>query len=299
MEIQYEQNILDFGICEELNNVFIAMENSYHVCFFVFFIINLFSNKPINQLIYFSKSVPLDVPQSFISNIVQKRLEQNRQQDAGEFLIFLLDQLSSELESMNRTDIRQDFELYLKQTIECKNCNHKVYQTVLQSMIFLTISHSSIEKSLSRYLSNEFIDDYKCEKCYNIGVWQENALLGKFPKYFYIQFKIFNNSLEKISNQIEFELEKDIVFFGNQYTLNSIIIHIGSSLRHGHYCAYIRRGKKWFICNDEEVQIADIKKINTSNIYMMCYVDSIEPSNFFVFPSLFFKFKCSFNMHLQ
>lgn len=191
---------------------------------------------------------------------------------------------------MNRTDIRQDFELYLRQTIECKNCNNKVHQMVLQSMIFLTISYSSIQKSLSRYFNNEFIDDYKCEKCKNIGVWQENALSGKLPKYFYVQFKLFNNSLEKISNEIEFELEQDIAFFGNQYTLNSIVIHIGSSLRHGHYCAYIRRGKKWYLCNDEEVQIADIKKINTSNIYMMCYVKSIETSNFFVFPSLFFKF---------
>lgn len=227
--------------------------------------------------------VPLDVPRSFIENIVEKRFELNRQHDSGEFFLYLLEQLSSELKNINRTDICRNFALYLKQSIKCTNCKHEAEHTDVHFIICLTIGHSTIGKSISQYFKKVIIDDFKCEKCSNIGISQELSLAGQLPKQIYFQFKIFNNFLVKIV-QIDFEVEQEIFFFGHQYMLNSIIMHVGSSIQCGHFFAYVRRGKKWYVCDDDKVRIVDIKNINTSNIYMICYENcslntQIDPSN--------------------
>ena len=37
------------------------------------------------------------------------------------------------------------------------------------------------------------------------------------------------------------------------YELFAVIVHLGKSIHHGHYVAYIKRGQDWILFNDEKV----------------------------------------------
>ncbi|BFU23304.1 ubiquitin carboxyl-terminal hydrolase domain containing protein [Entamoeba histolytica HM-1:IMSS-B] len=55
------------------------------------------------------------------------------------------------------------------------------------------------------------------------------------------------------------------------YRLISIIEHRGNQIRRGHYVSYVRRGEKWYFCNDENIQLIDQKDIYDKMAYVLIY----------------------------
>lgn len=56
------------------------------------------------------------------------------------------------------------------------------------------------------------------------------------------------------------------------YRLTSIICHKGSSCLSGHYIAYVRRGSRWFLCNDSLVrEVNEDKVLQQTSAYMLFY----------------------------
>lgn len=94
---------------------------------------------------------------------------------------------------------------------------------------------------------------------------------------------LYNKSNEEISrlkNEIEAltrNLKKEM------YTLFSVIIHDGT-IDFGHYYCYVRKGKEWFLCNDENIRggISSDAVLNHaagdgcshSNAYMLFYANN-------------------------
>lgn len=76
--------------------------------------------------------------------------------------------------------------------------------------------------------------------------------------------------VKKITDEIHvplaMDLEDSLFFHDNddtiRYHLSSFIRHIGgeNSTNSGHYVAYIRKGEKWFLCNDSAIEEVDNKE---------------------------------------
>ena len=63
---------------------------------------------------------------------------------------------------------------------------------------------------------------------------------------------------------------------GKGYHLSSIICHKGSSCTSGHYIAYVRRGNRWFLCNDSLVREVDEAKVLMQKEAYMLFYERVE-----------------------
>lgn len=229
-----------------------------------------------------------------------------RQNDAQEFLTFLLDSLHIGLEhpvkikqkNKKPSDMlrkaHEEWKLYfsekyshiislyffqIKTTMKCPN-NHISTSFSPSSMISLNIHGNCLTDCLNKHFLEE-ITDYKCETCSDSCSKKET--LQYDSKYLFIQLKRFQyseNKTIKICDKINYSTLLNLnpyidVSIQNQglfnYELDGIILHIGSA-NNGHYYAYQKHNNEWFNFDDNIIvkkSIDDV--INDQNAYLLIY----------------------------
>jgi hypothetical protein len=55
------------------------------------------------------------------------------------------------------------------------------------------------------------------------------------------------------------------------YTLVAVLVHKGLSCDRGHYIAYVRKGKDWYLANDEVVTKVDVSEVLKAQAYVLVY----------------------------
>lgn len=163
--------------------------------------------------------------------------------------------------------ISSPFAFELKNTITCCNVTCKHVIDKIDPIQDLQISIGEKSKTLigllNTYFSEEFLTDYKCDKCTKTqGIKRQFSLPVKsLPKHLCIQLKrgILN---KKISTPIEIPLE--FMLYGTEYSIKSFIVHEGNSLFSGHYYAYVKDSSgAWYCYNDTLVEKKEEQDIDT------------------------------------
>lgn len=67
------------------------------------------------------------------------------------------------------------------------------------------------------------------------------------------------------------------------YSIQSVIIHAGDSLAGGHYYAYCKREKGWFLFNDETVVTATWEEILQKQPYIVVLKKEVSQTHTHVF----------------
>jgi ubiquitin C-terminal hydrolase len=49
------------------------------------------------------------------------------------------------------------------------------------------------------------------------------------------------------------------------------MLHLGKHMNEGHYICIVKRNKKWYLCDDEDVKEIPEKKILDGNAYLLFY----------------------------
>ena len=231
--------------------------------------------------------------------IICKHLVHGRQEDAHEFLRFLLDSLEncyllsckikhSSIDSYSKetTPFNQVFGGYMRQEVICLKCGH--VSTTLQHFMDLQLDISQadhIDTALQEYFRRERIGQeenvYKCSLCKQKVPAIKQFKIERPPLVLCLQLKRFNSlgvkddrpvTLSKnlsISKYVRFAAAKGIAV---EYRIVSVINHVGSSPNRGHYTTMGEAGdKKFYVFDDSTVHQTSLLNVLNSSAYVIFY----------------------------
>jgi ubiquitin C-terminal hydrolase len=223
-------------------------------------------------------------PEIFVNSVfsTSKIFRKAIQADAAEFLKFILDKISDELNQLKGQDHTFAFKGRLQTSIECKICKRvsNKEESFFEIDLFFsdeTLNDITLSSMVNRYFSPinlENDDQYFCSNC----ECQRDAILTpsiiEFPQMLIISLKRFeylNGALKKLMHFVDFPSKLSLPNYGSctetlDYFLYACIVHSGSSAEHGHYYTIGRKPEnehhdEWFLFNDSVVEKITHEKI--------------------------------------
>ncbi len=231
-----------------------------------------------------------------------KFMVHGRQEDAHEFLRYLVDSLQRsylssmraskdlDMPSKETTPFNQIFGGYLRQDITCLKCKH-VSTTFQHFMdLLLDIRHvNTIEEALQHHFRQERLGNsadeanmYKCEKCKVKVQARKRCFIEQPPAVLCIQLKRFTLLGGKISKPVRLSHHINMANYINprsnaegspvQYKLVSMITHVGPSPNCGHYTAIGEAGSgQFFQFDDSHVRMIPLGQVLQTASYVVFY----------------------------
>lgn len=219
-------------------------------------------------------------------HIISPTLRPYQQEDAHEFFRTLLSALTMHGRNPRLSSL---FDGLLESSVTCQTCN-KISLTRDRYMdLSLDINSKSIHTlsdALENFTMEETLDaDNKvtCTRCKTKRVVTKGLRLATAPTMLVINYKRFAYDLygrmSRISKNVSFPLRlviKDFMSKANRgkpppYSLVAVLVHKGRSCDRGHYIAYVRKGKDWYLANDEVVTKVDVSEVLNSQAYVLVY----------------------------
>ena len=176
--------------------------------------------------------------------------------------------IQEEIDSQNfyyKTFSNDEITLSLESAV--KNDKSKQYQSI-QDCFDLFFEEESLE------------DPLYCKHCGGPQNFIKNYEINKLPYVLVLalkRFKYNENNNFKLKQLITFPIDNyDIK--GKKYNLFGVVYHYGG-INSGHYvCAVRNKENKWILCDDNVLKEIDVKKVMTSNAYILVYI-SQDPIN--------------------
>ncbi|KXN72283.1 cysteine proteinase [Conidiobolus coronatus NRRL 28638] len=250
---------------------------------------------------YYSDNFTPISPTNFLHKLwsTSKHLAGYHEHDAHELLMAVLNRLHEEDENHSSNSleckciIHQTFSGVLKSEVTCEACN----TTTSTSDPFLDLSLHiedsnngegfTLHDCLMKYIHPEPLppDSYNCSSCNKPRQATKQMKLSKLPKVLCIQFKRFSQypTPSKIDTPIQLPKYLDLLQYSHsneestpglspyQYQLFAVVNHIGS-LDTGHYVNYCWNRNRWYLFNDQEIQLANDEEVYNSNPYLCFYM---------------------------
>ena len=243
----------------------------------------------------------------------------NIQCDAQEFLSRFVEKMEEVLKNNSQKFLCNNiFGGTTLQQVKCTNPDCGNISERKENINFLSLdikNMKNVEECLNKFIIEEKIEDYLCEKCKKKITNIKNVLIDKIPNILIIHLQRFAFSyetfnMEKVNSQVNFEKElnikkytvnkdnKDIPLEYFDYNLQGIIIHSGTA-QYGHYYSLTSndfkekekpedKKDKWFKFNDSSVTKIDYDNISHdafgnnsrdqygSSAYMLIYQKSVK-----------------------
>ena len=223
----------------------------------------------------------------------------NEQQDTNECFLRILDILENELRVTNKLiplspkldpSIKPDkllkqFSLFswkmhnltlpsickifygqIRELITCRTCKQEKNNFIPFNSLSL-VNCNNISEGLKNFQQTEYIKDFDCNTCMRKTEIRKCQIIWKLPKVLILQFP--TKGLDSIKDNLNIE---DYMKVKN-YKLISIGCHNGISINSGHYYTFVKKGNKWYLANDSEIQSVSMDNIlrHIQHIYIVCY----------------------------
>ena len=195
------------------------------------------------------------------------------QQDAAEFIVFLLDIIDDEIKKISKESngIDSIFSLESNVRIKCKlktclNINEHIEKN---NYLLLDINKESktLDECYRLSKSSEILEEsnYNCDKCKNKTIASKRINVIKWPNNLIVWLKRFKQNgtrLDKMDNMLEIPLE-----WRHNMKLQGFVIHSGG-LHGGHYVYVGLVNNKWYLFNDSSV--SEIQYEQQLSNYLSC-----------------------------
>ncbi|WVW86994.1 hypothetical protein I302_109050 [Kwoniella bestiolae CBS 10118] len=208
------------------------------------------------------------------------------QQDAHEFLGWLLNQIAEEIEIIDKnlkkvngqepvktpgkTFIQSLFEGILTNETRCLSCE----TTSSRDELFLDLSidieqHTSVTHCLRQFSASEMLcqkNKFYCDSCCGLQEAEKRMKIKKLPNILALHLKRFKyqettGRYAKLFYRVPFPTQlrlpnttDDMENPDRLYELFSVVVHIGNGPHHGHYVTLVRSKGRWIMCDDENVE---------------------------------------------
>lgn len=165
-----------------------------------------------------------------------------RQQDAHEWIVTLLDLFCSAT-NRNEKHLESSIGVKLRQDIRCDECGNISSQEILNIDLSLCFEEQK-QKSLQQMIDSIVVLEERmdgenrvfCEHCNKkVLSWKRMCAISQ-PDVLMLSLKRFRNLNDKIMTSVE--LSPQVQYSNVRYRLRSVIVHIGTSIRFGHYVTY-------------------------------------------------------------
>ncbi|EPX72216.1 ubiquitin carboxy terminal hydrolase Ubp11 [Schizosaccharomyces octosporus yFS286] len=239
-----------------------------------------------------SKPISANYFLNLLERITNKVILRSLQQDAHEFLQYLLEIIESQNLSLPSppSSVRilgfpaqLPFIGIILQTVQCSSCSAKTSTVFKNTTLQLSFpyAHNASSITLSQlFASNGFeqIDDYKCDTCYPHT--KKTTSCFRFvqwkrpPTLLQIQLeRSCYTSLGLSRNNTAVRYEKSFLLQNRyRYHLRSLITHHGGA-NSGHYICYRKKDNSWWSANDTIISKCSIEKVLDQHrqVFMLFY----------------------------
>ncbi|CAL1540522.1 unnamed protein product [Lymnaea stagnalis] len=226
---------------------------------------------------------------------IAKHMKWGRQEDAHEFLRFVVDHLQqsclngeSKLDQLSKdtTVINQIFGGYLRSQVTCLRCHAKSNTFDPFMDISLDIKGvNTVEDALAKFVKPETLEQenaYKCPNCKHKVRAQKRFSIQKAPNVLTLQLNRFDfhrHLSGKITRFIKYPEKINLRNYMSQrqdepilYHLYGVLVHSGHSSEHGHYYSYVKSpSKTWYCMNDSVVHQAAYNNVFNADAYVLFY----------------------------
>ncbi len=219
-------------------------------------------------------------------HVISPTLRPYQQEDAHEFFRTLLSALTMHGRNPRLSSL---FDGLLESSVTCQTCK-KISLTRDRYMdLSLDINSKNIHTlsdALENFTMDETLDaDNKvtCTRCKAKRVVTKGLRLATAPTMLVINYKRFTYDMYgrmlRIAKHVSFPLRlviKDFMSKANlgkppPYSLVAVLVHKGRSCDRGHYIAYVRKGKDWYLANDDVVTKVDVSEVLKAQAYVLVY----------------------------
>mmetsp|Transcript_9461 Transcript_9461/g.15674 ORF Transcript_9461/g.15674 Transcript_9461/m.15674 type:complete len:728 (+) Transcript_9461:77-2260(+) len=219
-------------------------------------------------------------------HVISPTLRPYQQEDAHEFFRTLLSALTMHGRNPRLSSL---FDGLLESSVTCQTCK-KISLTRDRYMDLSLDIHSENIHTLSDALENFTMDEtldadnkVTCERCKEKRVVTKGLRLATAPTMLVINYKRFTydmyGRMSRIAKNVSFPLRlviKDFMSKANRgkpppYSLVAVLVHKGRTCDRGHYVAYVRKGKDWYLANDEVVTKVHVSEVLSAQAYVLVY----------------------------
>ena len=138
----------------------------------------------------------------------------NKQQDAFEYLSYLLEKMKKEENRIRKFNPMKLFEFDLESRMECNGCHNVKYKTTRTWFLTLSVndwknkkeetSKYTIDEALSKFLSPEEVE-LICPECKKSTHWTKTQRILNYPSYLIIIFQRFIFDWVPVKLEVSFE----------------------------------------------------------------------------------------------
>ncbi|XP_041363916.1 LOW QUALITY PROTEIN: ubiquitin carboxyl-terminal hydrolase 36-like [Gigantopelta aegis] len=250
-------------------------------------------------------------PQSILQKLRQiaKHMQWGHQEDAHEFLRYLIDglhksclngQAKLDKYSKETTVVSHIFGGFLRSQVKCLRCGERSNTFDPFMDISLEVKNvATLEKAFEKFVQPETLESenaYMCSRCKQKVSAEKRLSVHKHPNVLTIQLKRFdyNRTTGKITRHIEFPDKLNIRPYLSQrqgepvlYSLNAVLVHSGQHCHSGHYFSYVKSPSQlWYCMNDSMVQQVKPSRVFDSEAYLLFYTKISKSRNTFIGPQV-------------
>ncbi|XP_050394130.1 ubiquitin carboxyl-terminal hydrolase 36 [Patella vulgata] len=255
-------------------------------------------------------------PQSILQKLkmIAKHMHWGRQEDAHEFLRYVIDGLQksclngyAKLDKFSKetTVVNQIFGGFLRSQVQCMKCKERsnTYDPFMD--ISLDIKNvNNLEKAFEKYVQPETLDNenaYMCPRCKHKVPAHKRFSIHKAPNVLTVQLKRFdyNRMMGKISRHIQFPGKLNLRPYMSirqgdavNYQLYGVLVHSGYHCNSGHYYCFVKSASQvWYCMNDSMVEQVGAGRVFNAEAYLLfyikthCYKQNTPTKSSFIGPS--------------
>lgn len=221
--------------------------------------------------------------------LVHSGFNGNHHQDAGEFLMIILDCVHTQLTKYNQSQLSSFEDIcYVTQKNEviCDGCERisKSNETFLYISFDLPKNNqpTSITNCLDKWVSPETIEGYSCNTCTQRQSATRTYSFHTLPSTLMIQIKRFQqnerNQAEKLLNDVTYSEDLILTKWDGsksiyvKYELTGVVCHSGT-LDGGHYVSHCKLAhtSTWYMFNDDHCVQETPIVYDTKGVYILFY----------------------------
>ena len=167
-----------------------------------------------------------------------------------------------------------------------------MFTTILGSAWKLIASGDTTPVTLRQCLQSHCMDEevygcnkYECTECDSLQDATKRIQFAELPEFLIINLKRFSHSgywTSKINKSVELPEHDEYLDLSefcitevpqpptSTYALHGMVCHRGS-FHGGHYVSYVRKMKRWILCNDDYLAVATAEHVCNEEAYVLVY----------------------------